>query len=137
MNTFYDYLYYFQIALQTPSPNAEFTKRLYSVNATSPQRAYSALEDPPALPQRPTARCLTSCANAKPRRLFWACSKQTQSHGVLIDCTASSQRLHSVFTALLATAQRASWGSATYLNAVETLGLVWQGFNYFNLDVTG
>ena len=51
-NTFYDYLFYYQNALQTPSPNANFARRLYSVHAASPQRAHGALEDPTALPQR-------------------------------------------------------------------------------------
>jgi len=38
--------------LQTPTPNAEFTRCLYSVHAARPQRANGALEDPTALPQR-------------------------------------------------------------------------------------
>jgi len=67
---YYDYLVYGQITLPTPTPNAEFTRRLYSVHAARPQRAHGALEDPKALPQRCTACCLTRCANAKPRRLF-------------------------------------------------------------------
>ena len=50
--TFYDYLVYYQSALQTPTPNAEFTRRLYSVNAALSQRANGALEDPTALPWR-------------------------------------------------------------------------------------
>jgi len=62
-NTFYDYLFYYQYALQTSTPNAEFTRRLYSVHAARSQRAHGALEDP-------TACCLTRCGNAKPRRLF-------------------------------------------------------------------
>jgi len=48
--------------------NAEFTRRFDSVLAARSQRAYGALEDP-------TAFCQTRCGNAKPRRLFWACSK--------------------------------------------------------------
>jgi len=51
-NTFYDYLFYYQHALQKPIPNAEFTRRLYSVHAARLQRAHGALEDPIALPQR-------------------------------------------------------------------------------------
>ena len=51
-NTFYNYLYYYQNALQTPTQNAGFTRRLYSVHAASPQRPHDALEDPTALPQR-------------------------------------------------------------------------------------
>ena len=61
-NTFYDCLYYYQNALQTPTPNAGFTRRLYSVHGAleTTQRSHSV----------PTARCLARCANAKPRRLF-------------------------------------------------------------------
>jgi len=51
-NTFYDYLFYVQNTLQTPTPNAEFTRRLYSVHAARSQRAHGVLEDPTALPQR-------------------------------------------------------------------------------------
>jgi len=46
------YLFYYQNALQTPTANAEFTRRLYSVHAARSQRAHGALEDPTALPQR-------------------------------------------------------------------------------------
>jgi len=42
----------YQNALQTPTPNAEFTRRLYSVHAARSQRFHCALEDPTALPQR-------------------------------------------------------------------------------------
>ena len=91
LNTFYDDLYYYKNALQAPSPNTGFTRRFYS----------TALEK---TPQRcnnvPTARCLTRCVNAAAWR---------------------SRRLHSVSTALLATAQRAPRRFATFLNAVETL----------------
>jgi len=51
-NTFYDYLFYYQNASQTPTRNAEFKRRLYSVHAARSQRAHGALEDPTALPQR-------------------------------------------------------------------------------------
>jgi len=34
-----------------PTPNAEFTRRLYSVHTARSQRAHGALEDPTALPQ--------------------------------------------------------------------------------------
>jgi len=51
-NTFYDYLLYYQYALQTPTPNTEFTRRLYSVHAARSQRPQGVLEDPTALPQR-------------------------------------------------------------------------------------
>jgi len=45
-------LFNYQNALQTPTPNAEFTRRLYSVHAARSQRAHGVLEDPTALPQR-------------------------------------------------------------------------------------
>ena len=51
-NTFYDHLFYFQNTLSTPTPNAKFTRRLYSVHAARPQRDQGTLEDPTALPQR-------------------------------------------------------------------------------------
>ena len=60
MHAFYDYLYYYQNALQKATQIA-FTRRLYSVHAARPQRAHGALEDPTAFPR---------CANANPRRLF-------------------------------------------------------------------
>jgi len=41
----------YQNTLPTPTSNAEFTRRLYSVHMASP-RAHGALEDPTALPQR-------------------------------------------------------------------------------------
>ena len=40
----------YQNTLPTPTPNAEFTRRLYSVHMALP-RAHGALEDPTALPQ--------------------------------------------------------------------------------------
>ena len=40
------YLYFYKNAMQTPTPNAGFTRRLYSVHAARPQRAQGALEDP-------------------------------------------------------------------------------------------
>ena len=52
MNTFYNYLYYYQNALQTPSLNTGFKRRLYSMHAAHPLRTHGALEDPTALPQR-------------------------------------------------------------------------------------
>jgi len=45
-------LFYYQYALQTPTPNAEFTWRFYSVQVARSQRAHGVLEDPTALPQR-------------------------------------------------------------------------------------
>jgi len=35
-----------------PTPNAEFTQRLYSVHTARSQPAHDTLEDPTALPQR-------------------------------------------------------------------------------------
>jgi len=87
-------MYNFQNALQTHTPNAGFTWRLYSVHnapTTRPRRSRR-------LHSVPTARCLTRCANAKPPRLFGACPKQTMPHGVLGAHTARKQRcwrLHS------------------------------------------
>ena len=43
---------YYQNTLPSPTKNAEFTRRLYSVHAARSQRAHGALEDPIALPQR-------------------------------------------------------------------------------------
>jgi len=87
----HDCLYYYQ--------NAYSKCRIYTASL---QRARGALTTRSRRPRRPhsvpTARCLTHCANAKPRRLFWACSKQTPPHGVLGDCIARTQRcwwLHS------------------------------------------
>jgi len=63
LNGFYDYLYFYVNALQSASPNPGFTRRLYSVHATRPQRAYGALEDPTALPPRPySALCKRQAA---------------------------------------------------------------------------
>jgi len=44
--------FYYQNALQTPTPNAQITRRFYSVHAARSQRAHGALEDPTSLPQR-------------------------------------------------------------------------------------
>ena len=38
--------------MQSSTPNAGFTRRLYSVHAARPQRAHGAIKDPTALPQR-------------------------------------------------------------------------------------
>jgi len=46
------YLYYYKNALQTPTLNAAFTQRLYSVHAARPQRAHGAVKDHTAFPQR-------------------------------------------------------------------------------------
>ena len=77
---------------------------LQGVLTVRTRRAHNAPTAPEKTPRRchnvPTARCLTRCVNAAALR---------------------SRRLHSVSTALLATAQRAPRRSATFLNAVETL----------------
>ena len=46
------YVYFYKNAMQTPTPNAGFTRRLYSVHAARPQRAHGALIYPTAFPQR-------------------------------------------------------------------------------------
>ena len=48
----YNFNYYYQNVLRTPSPNSGLTRRLHSVHTARPQRAHGALEDPTALPQR-------------------------------------------------------------------------------------
>jgi len=99
-NTFYKFLYYYQNALQTPTPNAEFTRRLYSMHAARPQRAHSTLEDPTALPQ--------CCHNALFNTL---CKRQAVPFiSSMLKTNAAawrSKRSHSAHTALVATAQRA------------------------------
>jgi len=110
-------LTYYQNALQTPTPNTGFAWRLCSVHAPRPQHAHDALEDLTAFPQRchsvPTTRCLTRCANAKPRRLIFCMLK--------INAAAWRYgRLHSAHMALLAIAQRVPRRSAMFLNAIRT-----------------
>ena len=75
-----------------------------------------------------TYSCLTRCANAQPRRLFWACSKQTLPHGVQGDCTASSQRFHSVAGDCTARTSAICNFSATLWKRCGDAALVWQGF---------
>jgi len=91
-NTFYDYLFYYQCALQTPTPNAEFTRRLYSVT-TRPQRCHSVLSN--TLWKRQAAAFVLSMF--KINAAAWR-----------------SRRLHSVCTALLAFAQHAPRRSAFF-----------------------
>jgi len=69
-NTFYYYLFYYKNALQTPTLNAGFTRRFYSVHVARPQRAHGALEDPQRCHSVAIACSQTRYANAKPRRLF-------------------------------------------------------------------
>jgi len=52
-NTFYDHLIYYQNTLPTPTPNAEFTRRLYvAFTRRAHNAANRALVDHTALPQR-------------------------------------------------------------------------------------
>jgi len=99
-NTFYDYLIYYHNALQTPTPNTGFTRRLYSVHAARQQRAHGALEDPTALPQR--------LSNKLWKREAAALNKKINA------AVRRSRRLHSVCTALLVFAQRAPLRSAIF-----------------------
>jgi len=50
-NTFYYNLFYYKNTLKMPTPNAEFTRRLYSVHISRQQPAHGALEDTTALQQ--------------------------------------------------------------------------------------
>ena len=92
-------MFYYQNTLLMPTSNAELTRRLYSVHAVRPQRAHGALDEPTSVPQR--------------------------CHSVLKTTTDAwrSRRLHSVSTALLSFAQRATRRSAfckRYENTVRT-----------------
>jgi len=103
----YDYLFYYKNALQTPTPNAEFTRRLYSVHAARSQRAHGALEDPTALPQR----CHSVLSNTLWKRQAAAF---VLSMLKIIAAAWRFRRLHNVCTALLAFAQRAPRRSAIF-----------------------
>jgi len=61
---------------------------LHGVFTVCTRRAHNAPTALKKFPQRSHSALSNYCANAKPRRLFWACSKQTPPHGVLGDCTA-------------------------------------------------
>ena len=103
-------LFYYQYALQRPTPNAEFTRRLYSLHTVRSQRAHGALEDPTAFPQRV---CLTRCGNAKPQRFVLSMLK--------INAAAwHSRRLHSVSTAF---AQRRWRVHSAHLGVLQFLTL--------------
>ena len=87
-------LFYYQNTLQTPSgtPNTRFTRRLYSVHAARPQRAYGALEGPTMLPHRPYSAlsnklCKHRAAEFILSMLFWAlhnspCHTKRRCHSV-------------------------------------------------------
>jgi len=114
LNTFYDYLYYYQNALQTLSPNTGLTRRFYSVHASCPQGTHGALEDPTALPQRPHSTLSNTLCKRQAVAFVLSMFK--------INATAWRPRqLHSISTALLAIAQRAPLRSATLFNTVEML----------------
>jgi len=95
-NTFYYYLFYYKNALQTPTLNAGFTRRFYSVHVARPQRAHGALEYP--------QRC---------HSVAIACSQTRQAAAFVLSmlkinaASWRSRRLHSVSTGLLTFAQRA------------------------------
>ena len=98
-------MFYYQNALQTPTPNAEFTRRLYSVHAARRQRTHGTLEDTTALPQHAVLHVV-----------------ETPSRVLKLHAAAwRSRRFHSVSTALVAFAQRTTRRSAIFLNAVGTL----------------
>jgi len=101
-NMFYNYLYYYQNALQTPTSNAGFTQRLYTVHAARPQCTHSDLLDRTTLPQR----CHSALSNMLYKRLavsFILNMLKTNA------TTWHSRRLHSAQPALLPTAQCVSW----------------------------
>ena len=80
------------------------------MQAARPQRTHGALEDPQRCHDVSTARCLKRCVDAKLRRLF----QHVQNKRRRMAFYAIAQRLNSVFTELLATAQHARWRSATF-----------------------
>ena len=81
-------MFYYQNALQTSTPNAEFTRRLYRVHAVRSQRAHGALEDPTVLPHRAVLHAVETPS----RGVCFEYAKKTPPHGVLGDCTAFPQR---------------------------------------------
>jgi len=89
---FYDYLYYYQNALQTLSPCPGFTRRLYSVHTARPQRAHGVLEDHTPLPQRLHSALSSTLCKRQAAAFVLSMFK--------INAAAwRSMRLHSVFTA--------------------------------------
>jgi len=126
LNTCNDYLYNYEHALQT-SPNTWFTRRLYSVHTTRPQRAYDALKDPHSCHNVPTARCLTRCASAKPTFVLSTFKENVTAW--------RSRRLHSAFTAFPQRCWRLYSAHLSKLQLFRTLfkrcedaALVWQVF---------
>ena len=104
------------VGLQTPTPNAEFTRRLYTVHAARSQRAHGALEDPTALPQR----CQGVLSNTLWKRQATAFVLSIQNKRHRMAFYAIAQCINSVCTALLAFACSAHLGVLHFLNAVRT-----------------
>jgi len=110
--------------LQTPTPNAQFTRRLYSVHAARSQRAHGALEDP--------QRCHSVLSNT-------LCKRQAAAFVLSMPkinaATRRSRRLHSVSTAFAQRCWRLHSAHLGVLQFFKTLWerckdatLVWQGF---------
>ena len=91
MNSYYDYLYYYQNALQTPSQIIGFTRRLYSVHTGRLPRAHGTLEDLIVLPQRSHGALTNTLCKRQAASFVLSMFKLNAA-----DCTASSQRSHSV-----------------------------------------
>ena len=99
--------------MQTPTPNAEFTRRLYNVNAARPQRAHGALDDPTALQQL----CHSVLSNTLRKRQAAAFVLSL----LKINTAAwRSRRLHSVSTALMAFSQRVPRRSAFFKTVLSS-----------------
>ena len=93
MSTFYEYLYYYYNALQTPTPNIGFTRR-FTACMQRPQSARGALEDPTALPQSIYSAMSNTLCKRHPAVFILGM--------FAINAAAwRSRRLHSVFTAFL------------------------------------
>jgi len=103
----YDYLHYYQNALQTPTLNAGLTRRYYGVHAARPQRTHGALEDPTTLPHR-SHRALSNRLCKRRAAAFILSMLKTNA------AAWCSRRLLSPHTALLATAQRTPRRSETF-----------------------
>ena len=78
-------MFYYQNALQMSTLIAEFTRRYYSVQAARSQRAYGALEDHTALPQRAVSQAVETpsrgvsfehAQNKRHRMAFWAIAQR-------------------------------------------------------------
>jgi len=114
-------LFYYQNALQTSTPNAGFTRSLYSEHAARPQRAHGVVEDPTALPQRCHSVLFdtlwerhTAAFVLSMLKINAAAWRSSRLHSV---STAFPQRFHS--TAGVCTARTSA--ICNFLNAVGTL----------------